>query len=81
MLNIERSVREVRAGGPGELPPELLGSPDPVLIRGLVGHWPIVQAALDSPAGVEAYLRRFYTGATVNAVYGKPGEHGRIFYN
>lgn len=81
MLSIEHSVREVRATGPGELPSDVLGSPEPMLVRGLVAHWPIVEAALDSPSGVEAYLRRLYTGATVNAVYGTPGERGRLFYN
>jgi hypothetical protein len=81
MLNIEQSVNEVRAGEPGALPPEVRESAEPVLIRGLARHWPIVQAAQDSPAAVEAYLRRFYAGATVNAVYGKPGERGRLFYN
>ena len=81
MLNIEQGIGEVRAGGPGELPPGVLDSAEPTLIRGLVGHWPIVQAALDSPAAVEAYLRRFYAGATVNAVYGTPGGRGRLFYN
>jgi hypothetical protein len=81
MLSIEHGTREVWASGPGELPSDVLGSPEPILIRGLVDHWPIVQAALDSPAGVEAYLRSFYSGATVNAVYGKPGEQGRIYYS
>jgi hypothetical protein len=52
-----------------------------MLIRGLVEHWPIVRAAADSPGAVENYLRRFYAGAIVNAVYGKPGERGRLFYN
>ena len=81
MLNIEHRVREVPASGPGELPPDVPGSPEPMLIRGLVEHWPIVRAAADSPGAVENYLRRFYAGATVNAVYGKPGERGRLFYN
>jgi len=81
MLSIEQSVREVRADEPGELPSGVLDRAEPTLIRGLVGHWPIVRAALDSPAAVEAYLRRFYAGAPVNAVYGTPGENGRVFYN
>ena len=81
MLSIKHSVREIEASGPGELPSDILGSPEPTLIRGLAGHWPIVQAALDSPAAAETYLRRFYGGATVNAVYGTPGERGRLFYN
>jgi len=81
MLSIEQSVREVRADEPGELPSGVLDRAEPTLIRGLVGHWPIVRAALDSPAAVEAYLRRFYAGAPVNAVYGAPGAKGRVFYN
>jgi hypothetical protein len=81
MLSIERRVREVRANQPGELPSDLISSPEPTTIRGLVRHWPIVQAGLESPAAVETYLRRFYDGAMVNSVYGKPGERGRVFYN
>lgn len=80
-MSIEHRVREVRASGPGELPSDLTDSPEPILIRGLVRHWPIVRAAVDSSAAVGAYLRRFCAGATVNAVFGKPGERGRVFYN
>jgi hypothetical protein len=81
MLSIERSVREVLASDPGELPSDLTGSSEPILIRGLAAHWPIVRAAAESPAAVESYLLRFYAGAKVNAVYGKPDERGRVFYN
>jgi len=81
MPSIEHHAREVRAGAPGELPAGVLGSAEPILIRGLVGHWPIVRAASESPAAVEEYLRRFYAGAAVNAVYGKPDARGRLFYN
>jgi hypothetical protein len=81
MLNIENKLREVRASTPGEVPADVLESAEPALIRGLVAHWPVVRAAADSPGAVEAYLRRFYAGATVNAVYGKPGDRGRLFYN
>jgi hypothetical protein len=81
MLSIEQTVREVQAGAPGELPAAVFGSAEPVLVRGLVRHWPIVRAASESPAAAEAYLQRFYQGAIVNAVYGKPGEQGRLFYN
>jgi len=81
MLNINRKTREVKADQPGHLPDGLLESDEPVVLRGLVRHWPVVQAAVESTAAVDAYLRRFYADALVNAVYGEPGQKGRLFYN
>lgn len=81
MLRIERNVREVPVETPGKLPKAVLGSMEPLVLRGLVGHWPVVRAAGDSPAAVEAYLRRFYGDEPVSAVYGQPGQNGRLFYN
>jgi len=81
MLRIEQKVREVAVDRAGQLPAAVQGSREPLLLRGLVRHWPIVRAAEDSPTAVEAYLRSFYQGATVNAVYGEPGHRGRLFYN
>ncbi len=81
MPKIEQQVREVSVESPGQIPESVLGSVEPVVLRGLVGHWPVVSAANDSPAAVEEYLRRFYTDELVNAVYGKPGQKGRLFYS
>lgn len=81
MLRIERNVREVVVDQAGQLPAAVHGSSEPILLRGLVRQWPIVRAAEDSPSAVETYLRRFYEGASVNAVYGEPGHRGRLFYN
>ncbi len=81
MLNINRKIREIKADQPGHLPDGLLESDEPLVLRGLVRHWPVVQAAVESTAAVDAYLRRFYADAPVNAVYGEPGQKGRLFYN
>jgi len=81
MLEIERSVREIPIGTPGELPEGVPGSAEPLLMKGLVDHWPVVRAAKDSPAAVEDYIRQFYADAAVNAVYGDPGHQGRVYYN
>ena len=81
MLTVEQTVREVPVGTPGELPKDVMGSAEPLLLKGLVSHWPVVKAALDSPAAVERYIQRFDAGSTINAVYGDPGHRGRIFYN
>ena len=81
MLKIERNVREVAVERSGRLPEEVIGSSDPLLLRGLVRHWPVVRAAEESLSAVEAYLRGFYQDASVNAVYGEPANSGRLFYN
>jgi hypothetical protein len=81
MLRIEHAVREVAVGEPGVLPPSVPGSEEPLLLRGLVSHWPVVRAAAESPAAVDAYLRGFCADATVNAVYADPANRGRVYYN
>jgi hypothetical protein len=81
MLRVDRTVTEVSIGTPGELPEGVMGSAEPLLMKGLVSHWPIVRAAGESPAAVENYIRRFDSGVTINAVYGEPGQRGRLFYN
>ena len=81
MPGIERQVRDVPVDGLGQVPSAVFKSSEPLVLRGLVKHWPMVQAAQESPAAAEAYLHRFYNQATVNAVFGEPGQRGRLFYN
>lgn len=59
----------------------LLQSTEPVIIRGLVSHWPLVRAGLESSQAADAHLRRFYQDATVVAMLGAPDIDGRFFYN
>ncbi len=63
------------------LPAEVLQSTVPVLLRGLVRHWPLVQAAQRSDAEFCDYLRRF--GPQTRLMYwrGGPEIGGRFFYN
>ncbi len=63
------------------LPDEVLQSPTPVLLRGLVGHWPAVQAAMISAAAISEYLLRFYRGVPVTVLRAPVTAKGRIFYN
>lgn len=59
----------------------LLRSTEPVIIRDLAAHWPLVRAGLESSQAADAYLRRFYQDATVVAMLGAPDIDGRFFYN
>ena len=64
-----------------ELCRQVSGATSPMFFPGLVNHWPVVEAARESAAAVDSYLRRFYREATVNAFYGPPEIDGRLFYN
>lgn len=48
----------------------------PVILRGRVSDWPLVQAG----AGLPAYLRQFETPQPVSAFLGAPEMKGRFFY-
>lgn len=63
------------------IPPEVLASPEPLVLRGLVADWPAVSAGRLGPQSGIDYLRRFYRDATVGAWFGPPGIEGRFFYD
>jgi len=81
MLPAAEAIREVDASVPGVLTDALLTSTEPLVLRGLVAHWPLVRAGIASFDAAEAYLRRFYRDATVTAMLGAPDIGGRFFYN
>jgi hypothetical protein len=76
-----RRVREISAR-PDQLPlDELLAGNEPVVLRGLVSHWGLTRAGLESDRSAMAYLRSFYNGRPVSASVGAPEIQGRLFYN
>lgn len=59
---------------------EILPLQRPVVIRGFAGHWPLVNAAKESPQEFVKYLNRFYTGKKASILLGHPDIKGRFFY-
>lgn len=53
----------------------------PVVMRGIVRHWPAVEYALRSPDAVCSYLKAFDSGADVNAIMTPPGSGGYVGYS
>lgn len=74
-------MRELSAVDPRAIGDDILTSPVPLVIRGLVAHWPAVRAARESAQAGSAYLRGLCRDATVGAWLGPPDIEGRFFYN
>lgn len=53
----------------------------PAVLRGLVGDWPAVHAANESPQALSGYLLSFDTNKPIEAFFGAPEIKGRFFYN
>jgi len=81
MLQTAEKIREIGGLDARALPDGLLESTEPVVMRGLVAHWPMVRAALESERAAIRYLGGFYRDATVVVMRGEPGMGGRFFYN
>ncbi len=81
MLPKAKAMRTLAGLSPQALPGDILRSTEPMVLEGLVGSWPMVQAAQKSlPLAVD-YLRRFYRGAHVDAFLGAPEHGGSFSYN
>jgi hypothetical protein len=64
-----------------ELTEGILKSTAPVLLRGLVSHWPAVQAGLKSNQDFRDYILEFDTKAPLTVYHGHAEIKGRLFYN
>ncbi|GAA0268492.1 cupin-like domain-containing protein [Alteraurantiacibacter aestuarii] len=53
----------------------------PVVLRGLVEHWPAVAAGRQGGAAIVAYLHQCGSARPVTAIAAMPAENGRFFYN
>src|SRR4051794_4586062 len=81
MPPVAKPIRELHCVTPGDLTDAILTSAQPLGLRGLAAAWPMARAARTSPQAADAYLRRFYCDASVNAMHGARDIGGRFFYN
>lgn len=81
MVDVLKRVRVLEGCEPDSLPlGDLLSGGEPVVLKGLVGHWALVKAGLSSDRDAMHYLDRFYNGRPVGASFGEPRIAGRLFY-
>lgn len=82
-----QSVKEWRLESPGRVPPELLVTDQPCVLRGLVSHWPLVRASIGAAdeaaaaSAAAASLKSMWRDATVGVFQMEPATQGRIAYN
>jgi len=78
-----RALPECAATDPATLPPDWWRADTPLVLRGLVAHWPLVQASHAGPVSTARYLRRFVRvdAPPVTTTTAPPEVQGRLFYN
>jgi hypothetical protein len=82
MINVSNEVRSIEGCRPDALPlHDLLSEGKPVVLKGLVRGWGLVEAGLRSIDDAMSYLRSFYNGKALSASYAAPQVAGRLFYN
>jgi hypothetical protein len=75
------AVEEREAANPAALDALLKRARTPFVLRGLVAHWPLVQAGLQSPRAARAYLLERARDVPFAVSVGPPGHDGRMFYD
>jgi len=81
MLNIATNVKEIHGIDPNNIPPEILASDQPLILKGIARDWPLAKAGVESDEAAIAYLLSFYDDKTVGTFYGAPENDGFYFYN
>jgi hypothetical protein len=82
MINVSNEVRVIEGCSPHALPlDELLSVGKPVMLKGMVRNWGLVEAGLRSVDEAMDYLRSFYNGKVLSASFAAPRVAGRLFYN
>ena len=76
-----KPIREIEKPTPELFRSEILQAGQPVVFRGFVRDWPVVQAAQESDETYCEYIKAFDRGYNVNTAYGPPSIRGRVFYN
>lgn len=67
---------------PARFREEIVPRCQPVVIRGLITNWPVVQAACASPRTLKDYLRTFDAGSgRFDTYFGDPAIAGKYYYS
>ena len=60
---------------------DVLDACRPVVVRGLIAHWPAVAAAHSSPQAFREYIAQFDAGGSLEVFWGGPEIAGKYYYD
>ncbi|RBP48730.1 cupin-like protein [Arenicella xantha] len=80
-MTSHKAIQEIVFESDSALPEWLSGVSQPIVLRGLVRHWPIVQAGLSSSRAAADYLLGFDQNLPLTVYQAAAEADGRIFYN
>lgn len=75
------AIEIVEGCTPDAIPDFVFTASKPLILKGLVKQWPVVNAAGQSPETAYQYICGFYNNELVNTAIGNSGNDGAIFYN
>lgn len=74
-------IREVAVADAADLDRQLREATSPFVVRGLVSHWPLVQAGLRSGKAARDYILQHARHVPFTVSVGTPESGGRLFYD
>lgn len=81
MTPIQTKTKVIDNCTPGQLPAEVITASEPVILKGLVKHWKLVELGLESTQTTVDYLKSHYNGRPSFGYFGGPEIKGRFFYD
>jgi len=75
-----REIADVQSWSAERFRREVLEQCRPVVLRGLVSRWPLVQAGRSSAKALRDYALRFDHGESMEAFFGPPSIAGKYYY-
>ena len=81
MSDALRKVREIDVCSPEELPLSVLRSTEPLLLKGLINKWSMVESGKVGDQVLKQQILSCYQGKEIGAFLGDGKNNGRYFYN
>ncbi len=79
MIN-HKHTEILRGVRPDAIPAEIISAAEPVVLKQLVGNWPLVDAGRVSDQESASYVKKFYNGGSTIVCKIPPQNKGRMFY-
>jgi hypothetical protein len=76
-----KRVAETVSCSAGTVPTQVFSSAEPLILKGLIEEWPMVNKGRESAILAAEYIARFDRNIPLTVYEGKPENKGRIFYN